>query len=123
MKRRPPQRKRKRNPEPAASPRVARDYAHAVDLYQRFSGHDGAPLATVPVPNAPKVAIVVGYCDGVLYSTVRDGKPEKYIHEFAKRDRPLLLVTPKGERVILYGGNYTFTERGIVDRSDRRNRS
>jgi len=67
----------------------------------------------------PAVAVAIGEVDGILYSTVRDGKLEKYIHKFHKADRPLFVVSPEGKTLFLLGGNYTFTERGIVDRSDK----
>lgn len=95
------------------------EFDRAAKLYADFTGHDAEPFAEVPVPGMPRVAAVIGFCDGVLYTTVRDGKQERYIHEFAKRDRPLLLVSPDGRQLILYGGEYCFTERGIVDRSDK----
>jgi hypothetical protein len=59
--------------------------------------------------------------DGILYSTVRDGVLEKYIHKFRKADRPLFVVSPDGKQLFLVDGNYTFTERGIVDMSDKKN--
>ena len=61
----------------------------------------------------------IGECDGVLYTTVRDGKIEHYIHEFADSDKPMLAVSPNGRQLILIGGRYKFTERGIVDTSDK----
>jgi hypothetical protein len=118
----------KRNPVPPSSrvraleklrPHERRQFERAAKLYADFTGHDAEPLAEVDLPLAPRVALVVGFCDGLLYTTVRDGKEERYIHEFAKRDRPLFLVSPDGRQLILYGGNYRFTERGIVDRSDK----
>jgi len=63
------------------------------------------------------VALVVGRCDGVLYTTVRDGAREKYIHKFKASDAPLLAISPDGCQILLIGGNYRFTERGIVDLS------
>lgn len=122
---------RKRNPVPPSSRLRAKatlraseraEFERAARLYADFSGHDAGPLARVPYPQRPKVAIVVGYCDGVLYSTVRDGVKEKYIHQFKAKDRPLFLVSPDGKQLILYGGNFDFTERGIVDASDHKNR-
>ncbi|NCA24613.1 MAG: hypothetical protein EBS91_08475, partial [Betaproteobacteria bacterium] len=62
--------------------------------------------------------VAIGEVDGILYSTVRDGVLEKYIHKFRKRDKPLFVVAPDGKALYLVGGNYTFTERGIVDDSD-----
>ena len=72
------------------------------------------------VPPLPKVAAVIGECDGVLYTTVRDGVKERYIHEFRKGDKPLLCVSPDGRQILLVGGAYRFTEAGIVDDSDRK---
>jgi len=91
----------------------------AADLYERFSGHDAVELGRVKVNPMPRVGVAIGEVDGILYSTVRDGVLEKYIHKFHKTDRPLFVVAPDGKTLFLLGGNYTFTERGIVDRSDK----
>ena len=96
------------------------DVERAADLYERFSGHDPEELGTVRVPALPRVAALIGECDGVLYTTVRDGKTEKYIHEFRKADKPLLCVSPDGRQILLVGGRYRFTEAGIVDASDKK---
>lgn len=107
----------------AGKPRVAllSDYKRAGDLYERFTGHDVEELGRVKAPPIPKVLAVIGECDGVLYTTTRDGQLEKYIHEFAHKDKPLLCVSPDGGQLFLIGGGYVFTERGIVDLSDRKN--
>ncbi len=99
--------------------RLLRQYTQGSELYEKFSGHEAGPLEEVDAPIVPRVAIVVGYCDGLLYSSVRDGKLENYIHEFKKRDRPVFAVSPDGRQLMLIGGNYRFTEQGIVDRSER----
>ena len=98
----------------------ADEVQRAADLYERFSGHDPEELGRVKVQPLPKVAAVIGHCDGVLYTTVRDGVKERYIHEFAKKDRPLLCVSPDGRQILLIGGRYRFTEAGIVDASDKK---
>lgn len=97
-----------------------RDFERAAALSESFTGHRAEPLARVNAPSWPRVALLVGTLDGVLYTAVRDGQRGRYIHEFARRDRPLLLATPSGDQLLIYGGAYDFTERGIVDRSDRR---
>ena len=112
------------NPVPASSragvSRQVRDQvAQAADLYERFSGHDPEEIGKVRIPAVPKVGVAIGEVDGILYSTVRDGQLEKYIHKFRKSDRPLFVVAPDGKQLFLVGGNYTFTERGIVDASDK----
>jgi hypothetical protein len=72
----------------------------------------------VKIPPLPAVGVAIGEVDGILYSTIRDGVLEKYIHKFRKADRPLFVVSPDGRVLYLLGGNYNFTERGIVDESD-----
>lgn len=99
------------------------DVNRAARLFERFTGHDVEIAERIDVPwlkRATAVA-VIGRCDGVLYSTVRDGRAERYIHEFAASDAPWLCVTPDGRQLFLMGGRYDFTEKGIVDASDRKN--
>jgi hypothetical protein len=101
-------------------PRTGDDVTRAADLFERFTGHDAQNETRVTVPPLPKVAAVIGECDGVLYTTVRDGQTERYIHKFRKADRPLLCVAPDGRQILLVGGRYRFTEAGIVDDSDKK---
>ncbi len=96
-----------------------RDVQQAADLYERFSGHQAEIAGRVRVPSMPRVAVAIGTLDFVGYTTVRDGVKEKYIHKFRSADKPVLCVSPDGTQLLLVGGNYDFTERGIVDRSDR----
>lgn len=91
-----------------------RAFERAAKLYADFTGHDAEPMQRVRV-DVPSVALCVGECDGVLYTTVRDGQTEKYIHKFKAKSRPLLCVSPDGKVLFLIGGGFTFTERGIVD--------
>lgn len=88
----------------------------AGDLYRRFTGHEPGEIGAVQLPAMPKTGIVVGTLDGLLYTTVRDGVEEKYIHKFSKRSKPLFVVSPDGKQIFVIGGEYDFTERGIVDR-------
>jgi len=71
-------------------------------------------LATV-IDKEYDVVFRVGTVDGILYTTVRDGNTEKYIHEFKKKSRPHLAVSHDGKQLFILGGGYAFTERGIVD--------
>jgi len=96
-------------------------YQTAASMYERFTGHDVEELGVLEIPGIPSVVAVIGPCDGLMYSTVRDGKHESYIHEFAADDRPLLCIAPNGRRIILAGGAFKFTDRGIVDDSDLKN--
>lgn len=96
-----------------------KDVRRAASLYERFSGHEAEILGKVRIPALPKTGVAIGKCVGILYDTVRDGVAEKYIHKFAKKDAPILVVSPDGKQILLVGGRYTFTERGIVDASDK----
>ena len=115
---------RVKNPVPPSSKAGVVSYAdrdaisRAADLYERFSGHEAEAIGKVRVNPMPKVGVAIGEVDGILYTTVRDGVLEKYIHKFRKADKPLFVVSPDGKQLFLVGGNYTFTERGIVDESD-----
>jgi len=94
------------------------DYVKAAKIYEDFTGHQAEVIGTARIPQ-PKAAAVIGHCDGVLYTTVRDGVEESYIHKFLKRDRPVLAVDPTGKQLFLLYGNFRFTDRGIVDNSSK----
>jgi hypothetical protein len=99
------------------------DISDAASLYERFTGHTASEKFSVKVPAYPSAAAVIGTCDGILYTTVRDGVTEKYIHKFRQKDKPLLCVSPDGSQILLIGGAYRFTELGIVDASDKKHSS
>ena len=89
------------------------DVKRAALLRERFTGEDTTPLGVFEVPPLPKAVAVIGECDGILYTTVRDGQKERYIHEFNSKDKPLLCAAPDGRQILLIGGRYVFTDRGI----------
>ncbi len=88
----------------------------AARLYSDFTGHEDVKIGKVKIPPMPKEVLAIGKCDGILYSTVRDGVAEKYIHRFKKNSQPLLTASPDGKQLYLIGGSYNFTDRGIVDK-------
>lgn len=106
---------RKKNPVPPSS---QVQMQAGLRLFKDFTGHDGEIL-TLDKPSVPNVVLCVGYLDGVMYETVRDGKVEKYLHKFAKPARPLLCSSSDGQQLWILGGEFNFTERGIVDRKRR----
>lgn len=105
---------RQPNPVPPSKVVQARN---AADLYTRFTGHDALEEVHIDKPELPDVMLVVGDIDGIMYTTVRDGVVEKYVHQFKKKARPLFCVSHDGKQIHLIGGEYDFTERGIVDRT------
>ena len=84
----------------------------ASDLFKDFTGSDPESLKKVRIRN-PKTGLVIGELDGVLYTTIRDGKTEKYKHDFKKGNRPHLVASHDGQSLHILGGDYEFTERGI----------
>lgn len=84
-------------------------------LYTKFTGHEDVDVVKATIRPMPKVAVEIGKVDGILYTTVRDGVTEKYIHKFKSRSRPLFAVSTDGKQLFLLGGAFTFGERGIVD--------
>jgi hypothetical protein len=88
----------------------------AAQLYEDFSGHEAEEIGKIDIPVPPKVAACIGEIEGVIYNTVRDGKFERYIHKFKADSRPLFCVSPDGKQLLMIGGSYDFTERGIVDK-------
>ena len=106
---------RKANPVPASKNIQIK---RASELYENFSGHEAEIVETIKKPDYPDVLIEVGDVDGIMYTTTRDGQLERYVHTFHKDAKPLFCVCPTGDTIYFIGGEYDFTERGIVDRTD-----
>jgi len=86
----------------------------AIEGYEEFTGNSAGHIDELDV-NRSDVAFKFGKCDGILYTTNRDGKTEKYIHEFKAKSRPTLVSNYDGSHIELIGGDYSFTDRGITD--------
>lgn len=82
-------------------------------MSEDFTGHKPARVVKLR-RRAPKVALAIGQLDFVGYTTVRDGKVEKYIHRFKKQRRPLLASSHDGAQLEILGGDFQFEPRGIV---------
>lgn len=87
----------------------------ATRRYEEFSGHRAGYGEKVNLP-VPRAGLVVGDLDGVLYTTVRDGQEEKYVHKFRRKSKPLLVAGSDGRSLHVLGDRFEFTERGIVDK-------
>jgi hypothetical protein len=97
------------------SPRNPAAVEQAAQKFRDFTGHEPGKITRVKV-RTPRAALAIGKLDGVLYSVVRDGKLERYKHEFRTKSRPLLAVSSDGSQLSVVGGRYEFTEAGIEDR-------
>lgn len=106
----------KKNP---AAPQA--EIREAAQRFEAFTGHRADKAREVKTP-AAKVALAIGPLLGVAYETTRDGKHEKYYHEFRSHARPLLAASSDGHSLFMLGGAYRFTERGIVDSPKKRAR-
>ena len=104
---------RRGNPQPRTG-KQAEQVEAAAKLHADFSGHEAENVDTVRVPGN-QVFANVGTLDGVLYTATRDGKAEKYIHRFRRKSRPLLAASHDGTELRILGGEFRFTEAGIVD--------
>jgi hypothetical protein len=91
-------------------------------VFEKFTGRAPVVVEEITVPPLPREVYVIGPCDAIAYTTLRDGKTQSFIHEFAPKDRPLLAINEAGTQMLLVGGAYDFTPRGIVDRSDAKTR-
>jgi hypothetical protein len=89
-------------------------------LFEDFTGDKSANVQRIKKPEIPEVLVAIGTIDGILYSTVRDHKVERYIHKFVAKARPTFAVSPDGKQLFMLGGAYNFTERGIVDKTTKR---
>ena len=98
------------------NPTLDAQVREAARRFEAFTGHRAQNIRKIKVPSYPKAALAVGPCLGIMYSTVRDGRAEKYVHRFGAKSRPLLAASADGTQLYLLGGAYNFTERGIVDK-------
>lgn len=85
----------------------------AVRAFREFSGHEPDAMVTAPVPRIEGPLWHLGDLEGVIYETTRDGRREKYLHKFRGNDRPALAVTFDGQQLVILGGGYQVTDRGI----------
>jgi hypothetical protein len=90
----------------------------AKELYRKFREAEPGRIRRVAY-DPPKTAFSMGYCEAILYTTTHNGKAVMYKHTFAKGSRPLLCAGPKKNQLLLVGGRFRVTERGIVDLTPR----
>lgn len=95
---------------------IRKKIKRAIQLFKDFRGDNPDYVDTIHVEEH-NVAMVIGKLDAVIYTTVRDGEKEQYIHQFKARAKPLLCASYDGKQLLLIGGHYNFTDRGIVDKS------
>jgi hypothetical protein len=107
-----PARSRK-NPARADGPQA--EIARAKQLFTSFRGAVPSEVLRVAMRATPRAALTLGELLGIMYRTERDGELVNYRHVFQKSARPILAVTPDGRTLLILGGDYRVTSRGIVD--------
>jgi hypothetical protein len=99
------------------------EWKRAGKLYADFTGLKPQVVGSIKAPRPGRYGVLVGTVDFIGYTTQRvEGgrrKTMKFIHKFAPTDRPLFVVSADGGQLFMLGGRFRFTERGIVDHSDR----
>jgi hypothetical protein len=87
----------------------------AIQLYRDFREKEPRRIKVVDF-DVPQAVMVIGHVDEICYTTTHGRKVTNYRHPFQEGSRPLLCASADGRQLMLLGGRYKFTDRGIVDR-------
>lgn len=87
----------------------------AARLFEDFTGESASSVESRNVPEQDDVLIIIGQCEAIAYTAIRDGERASYQHEFSPNARPELAVSFDGRRLYLLAGAYKFTSHGIED--------
>jgi hypothetical protein len=106
----------RRNPRTQRrQPRNDAEIRAASKLFEDFAGKKATTVRAIELGKQPRTGLAFGELIEVGYKSFRDGRP--YRHTFwPTKSRPLLVATHDGKQVLLLGGAYTFTERGIENK-------
>jgi len=95
--------------------RTRREVAQAARALENFTGDPAEYLEAYELPNAA-AGWELGPVAELSYIGVRDGEQYEFVHRFKQKSRPLLIASADGTELIILGGGYSVTERGIEDR-------
>jgi hypothetical protein len=87
----------------------------AAELYESFREKKPKRIGNIKF-DLPKAVAIIGHVDLIGYRTTHGKKVVYYKHDFAEGSRPLFCVSADGRQLLLLGGRFKFTDRGIVDR-------
>ena len=87
----------------------------AAKRLSEFVGREIGDFVEVPIANDYDVGYVLGEIPEVHYIAERDGEKFHFHHKFNESSRPLLVVSFDGNELMIAGGRYSVTDRGIVD--------
>lgn len=87
----------------------------AAKAYADFTGAVPTRSYAVQLDDKPVAGYRLGSLLGVAYEATRDGRKERYFHEFGPAARPDLAVKDDGSQLYITRGRYKVTDRGITD--------
>lgn len=87
----------------------------AKQAFRDFTGREPQNEYVTQLDSRPVAGYRMGSTVGIAYEANRDGKTERYFHEFKKKARPDLVARSDGRQLFLTRGNYKVTDRGIED--------
>jgi len=88
----------------------------AAERLSEFIGREIGEFEEVQINTDYEVGYVLGEIPELHYIAERDGEVFQFHHEFKEASRPLLVVSFDGLQLMIAGGRYNVTDRGIVDR-------
>lgn len=91
----------------------------AARLYRSFREREPDRVASVRI-KLPKVAVVMGHLRRIDYDTTHGKREQPYKHFFRGSSRPLLCAGTSDGQLLIVGGRYRVTGRGIVNLSPKR---
>ena len=84
-------------------------------LFRDFREKEPGRVLAVPI-NVPRVVAKIGRIHRLEYFTEHGVKRVLYGHTFRRRSAPDFMVSSDGRQLLLIGGRFVFTWRGIVDK-------
>lgn len=90
----------------------------AARLYRSFREQPVRRVREVSI-QLPAAVARMGLLEFVGYMTTHAGTPALYVHYFAPGSRPVLYASGGRNQLMLYGGRFKVTGRGITDLDSR----
>ena len=90
--------------------------SEAARRLSEFVGREIGEFVKVKFKADYDVGYVLGEIPELHYIAERDGEVFHFDHKFKEASRPLLIVSFDGKQLMIAGGRYNVTDRGIVDR-------
>ena len=90
--------------------------SEAARRLSEFVGREIGEFVEVKFKANYDVGYVLGEIPELHYIAERDGEVFHFDHKFKEASRPLLIVSFDGKQLMIAGGRYNVTDRGIVDR-------